>query len=229
MVSSHRYRSSDGPPEHEDVTLLRASWARLAGSSPEARAVGEELLGRWSEPHRRYHTLTHLWDSLRAVEILEHEAEHPDRVRYAVWFHDVVHEGRPGTDEEESALVADRLLTLMGRDRGQVADVVRLVELTASHAPGEGDADGAVLCDADLSILASGPDRYLEYTAAVRAEYGHLDDRVFRAGRLQVLRSLLERPDLFHTPFGRTHWEHRARANIGAEAGRLTEAGRREA
>lgn len=226
MVSSHRSRSSDGPPEHEDVALLRASWGRLAGTTPEARAVGEELLGRWSEPHRRYHTLTHLWSALRAVEVLEHEAANPDRVRYAVWFHDAVHEGRPGTDEDESALVADRLLTLMDHGRGEIAEVVRLVELTASHVPEEGDADGAVLCDADLSVLASEPDGYLEYTAAVRAEYGHLNDRVFRAGRLRVLRSLLDRAELFHTRFGRTHWEGRARVNIRAEADRLIGAGR---
>ena len=227
MVSSHRSRSSGGPPEEEDVVLLRASWARLAGTTPEARAVGEELLGRWSEPHRRYHTLTHLWSALRAVEVLEQEAAHPHRVRYAVWFHDAVYEKRPGTDEDESALVADRLLTLMGCERGDVAEVVRLVDLTAVHAPAEGDADGAVLCDADLSVLASGPDRYLEYTAAVRAEYGHLNDRVFRAGRLRVLRSLLDRAELFHTRFGRTHWEGRARVNMRAEIDRLTEAARR--
>lgn len=219
MVSSH---GSHGLAGEEEVALLRASWFDLAGISPEARAACEELLGRWSEPHRRYYTLTHLWQTLEAMEELEHEAEDIARVRYAVWFHGAVHDGRAGTDEEESAVVAERLLSLMGHSRERIAEVVRLVGLIASHLPEEGDTDGAILCDADLSILASDPDSYLEYTAAVRAEYSYLPEPDFRNGRLRLLGTLLERTCLFHTRFGHTHWEDRARDNMRAEVERLS-------
>lgn len=210
------------PLPEEDVNLLAASWKRLAGEGYEARAVGEELLGRWSEPHRRYHTTSHLLSTLRAVDLLQEEARDPEAVRYAVWFHDAVYEGRPGRDEDESAALAERLLALMGREPGLITEVARLVGITKDHRPDRWDANGAVLCDADLSTLAGHAEEYLAYTTAVRAEYGHVSDEAFRTGRLQVLRSLLAAPHLFHTPFGRTHWEPRARSNMLAEADRLT-------
>ncbi|GHC89079.1 hypothetical protein GCM10007079_34690 [Nocardiopsis terrae] len=209
----------------EEATLLAESWSHLAGTGAEARAVGEELLDRWSEEHRRYHTLSHLWSALCAVEVLREEAHDVDAVRYAVWFHDAVYEGRPGQDEDESAALAERLLSLMGQDPERIAEVVRLVGVTKDHRPGPRDADGAVLSDADLSTLAAGPEEYLAYTGAVRAEYRHVPDEAFRAGRLGVLRSLLEAPNIFHTPFGRTHWEPRARSNMLAEIDHLSRGG----
>ncbi|NYH54252.1 MULTISPECIES: HD domain-containing protein [Nocardiopsis] len=209
------------PPNQRIAVRLEAAWRGLAGNTPEAVAVGAELLGRWNEPHRRYHTLTHLEATLRAVDLLRDEARDADRVRYAVWFHDAVYEGVPGRDEEESAELAERLLSLMGAEPAFVREVARLVGVTATHRPGRWDADGAVLCDADLSVLAAPADEYLAYTTAIRAEYRHVSDEEFRAGRTGVLRSLLEAPHLFHTPFGRARWEARARVNMLAELDRL--------
>ncbi|NKY97638.1 HD domain-containing protein [Nocardiopsis alborubida] len=202
---------------------LDAAWRGLAGDGPEAVAVGTELLVRWNEPHRRYHTLAHLEAVLRAVDLLlrEEGVRDADLVRHAVWFHDAVYEGVPGRDERESARLAERLLSLMGMEAARVREVVRLVGVTATHRPGRWDADGAVLCDADLSVLAAPADEYLAYTTAVRAEYRHVPDEDFRTGRTAVLRSLLEAPHLFHTPSGRARWEARARVNVLAELDRL--------
>ncbi|MFD6950638.1 metal-dependent phosphohydrolase [Nocardiopsis sp. TSRI0078] len=218
-MSSHS--PGGAPPNRKVEARMEAAWRELAGNTPEAVAVGAELLGRWSEPHRRYHTLTHLEATLRAVGLLRNEARDADRVRYAVWFHDAVYEGVPGRDERESAELAERLLSLMGAGPAFAREVARLVGVTATHRPGRWDADGAVVCDADLSVLAAPADEYLAYTTAIRAEYRHVPDEEFRAGRAGVLRSLLEAPHLFHTPFGRAHWEARARVNMLAELDRL--------
>ncbi len=223
MVSFEDRPDRFSPLEAEDAILLAASWNHLAGDGYEARAVGDELLDRWSEAHRRYHTVSHLWATLRAVEVLREEAHDLDAVRYAVWFHDAVYDGRPGEDEDESAALAERLLVLMGRDPALITEVVRLVGVTKDHRPGPHDANGAVLSDADLSTLAGSADEYLAYTTAVRAEYRHIPDKEFRVGRLRVLRALLEVPHLFQTPFARTHWEPRARSNMLAEVGRLVQ------
>ncbi|WP_304454145.1 metal-dependent phosphohydrolase [Nocardiopsis sp. YSL2] len=209
-----------GPGGGPREPALVDAWRALAGTAPEAAAVGAELLERWSEPHRRYHTVAHLRDTLAAAERLRGEARDPAAVRYALWFHDAVYEGRPRQDEEESAALARRLLTLMGAPAALAAEVSRLVLLTRTHRPGEGDADGAVVCDADLAVLAGTPDAYLTYAAAVRAEYGHVPEEAFRKGRLGVLRGLLAAPHLYRTRYGRTHWEARARSNLLAEVHR---------
>lgn len=202
------------------TALLATAWLPLVGDSPAARAVGAELVARWTEPHRRYHTLAHLRAVLAAVEPLADAAADPVAVRLAAWFHDAVYTGRPGHDEERSAQLAQASLPRCGVPPARVATAARLVRLTAAHDPDADDADGAVLCDADLAVLA-GPD-YPAYARAVREEYRHVPDESFRASRAAVLRRLLDRPRLYRTPAAYARWEAAARANLAAELAELT-------
>ncbi|MDA8372297.1 MAG: metal-dependent phosphohydrolase [Nocardiopsaceae bacterium] len=206
--------------EHTTADLA-AAWQNLMGPGPEAAAVGADLLTRWSEPHRRYHTVGHLRAVVAAVDELAEAARDLVVVRCAAWFHDAVYDGVPGEDEERSARLAERLLPRCGLAAGRVAEAARLVRVTADHRPAHGDVDAQVLCDADLSVLGGTPERYREYAAAVREEYAHVAEADFRAGRAAVLRALLEAPVLFHTPLARARWEARARANISDELGAL--------
>ena len=63
-------------------------------------------------------------------------------------------------------------------------------------------------------------ERYDTYVAGVRADFAHVADEDFRAGRAAVLTDLASKPSLFHTPQGRELWESPARANLdrGARA-----------
>ncbi|GIH59510.1 HD domain-containing protein [Microbispora siamensis] len=185
--------------------------------SPAGRALAAELTARWAEPHRRYHTTAHLRAVLAAIEPLAAQARDADAVRLAAWFHDAVYEGRPGWDEERSAQLAQARLPACGLPAERVREVARLVRLTAGHAYEPGDMNAAVLCDADLAILAAPPGAYETYTRAVREEYRHVPDEAFRTGRAAVLRELLGKPRLFGTPVGRDLWELRARENVTAE------------
>nr|WP_155129492.1 metal-dependent phosphohydrolase [Nonomuraea sp. ATCC 55076] len=217
-------------------------WVVVAGGSAAALALGAELVARWAEPHRRYHTRTHLAAVLAAIDDLADEAADLAAVRLAAWFHDAVYDGRPGWDEERSAQLAQARLPACGVPAGRVAEVARLVRLTAAHDTlRPGDRNGAVLCDADLAILAAPPsgDRtraigaasgdfrraaaltYDDYARAIRQEYAHVPDVAFAEGRSAVLRRLLATPALYRTPRARALWEERARANMTGELARL--------
>ncbi|MEU6660486.1 hypothetical protein [Streptomyces sp. NPDC046821] len=189
--------------------------------TPLPGAYADDLLARWAEPQRRYHTTAHLKAVLDHVDALADHAEDPDLVRLAAWFHDAVYLPERSTNEERSARLAERALREAGLAENQVREVVRLVLLTVTHAPAPGDTNGQVLCDADLAILAAAPDAYAAYTAQVREEYGFVPDDAFREGRGAVLRQLLALPRLFHTPYGSAHWEGPARENLAAELDRL--------
>ncbi|MGI5118307.1 HD domain-containing protein [Marinactinospora thermotolerans] len=207
------------PPHRSD---LCAAWRELAGPGERAAAVGAELVARWDEPHRRHHTLHHLRAVLEAVGELAEDAADITAVRYAAWFHDAVYQGEPGADEERSARLAEELLPACGVDARRVAEVARLVRVTAAHRPRPGDADAEVLCDADLSVLGGTPEEYAAYARAVREEYRHVADADFRAARAALLEGLLAAPALFHTERARALWEARARANVAAEVRELT-------
>jgi len=201
------------------VQDLLASWTHLITRStadPDAAAVGRRLIEAWSEPHRTYHSVSHLRDILARVDELAPYADDADAVRLAAWYHDAVYAGLPD-DEERSARRAEYELSALGVAPEVVDEVARLVRMTISHNPAAGDRNAEVLSDADLSALAVPCDRYLENTAAIAAEYTHIPAEVFRKGRSQVLIALLDGPGVFRTEFGRREWEATAQDNMRAE------------
>ncbi|WP_105975203.1 HD domain-containing protein [Streptomyces geranii] len=189
--------------------------------TPDPTPYADNLLTRYQEPHRRYHTLTHLTAVLDHIDVLEGHAADPDAVRLAAWFHDAVYAPDRSENEERSARLAERALPEAGLSAADTAEVARLVRLTVTHDPAPDDRNGQVLCDADLAILAAPQETYAAYTAAVREEYSFIPPDAFREGRAAVLHQLLALPRLFRTPYGTDHWEEPARANITAELKRL--------
>ena len=193
-----------------------ADWAALAGDSPTSRTEWAAVVGAWSEPHRRYHDLAHLAAVLGIVEQLSPSAADLTAVRLAAWYHDVAYDPQRSDNEQVSAARAK--IGLLGLvDDAVLAEVQRLVLLTAGHDPDPDDANGAVLCDADLAVLATPPAAYAAYASAVREEYRYLSDEQFTAGRIAVLEHLLALPRLFSTPAAVEQWSAAARANLAAE------------
>jgi predicted metal-dependent HD superfamily phosphohydrolase len=194
-----------------------ATVARVGGRASEA--VPAELLARWSEPHRRYHTVDHLRTVLAVVDAWADAAARPDLVRLALWGHDAIYDPRAAGDanEQASAILSARLLHRCTVPAAAVAEVMRLVRLTAGHCVARGDRDGALLADADLAVLAGDWPAYAVYAAQIRQEYAHVPDEAFRLGRGRVLEGLLALPELYHTPQLHEAWEARARANVSRE------------
>ncbi len=201
----------------EWTELLRRCQSAAPDDAPDPVPYGRDLLERWGEPQRRYHTLDHLGDVLARATELTAYADDPDTVALAAWFHDAVYRPDRSENEERSADLARRALREAGVTADRTDEVVRLVRLTITHDPAPGDADGEVLCDADLAVLAGDPASYAAYAAAVREEYAFVPDPDFRAGRAGVLRQLLALPHLFRTPYGQERWERTARRNLTTE------------
>ena len=179
----------------------------------------EDLLARWAETHRRHHNVAHLNEVLDAIGLLADEGLEFDReaVELAAWFHDAVYEIGADDNEERSAELARDLL-----DTSAVRDeVARLVLVTKTHKLTDDDVNGAVLSDADLSVLGSHPGRYRAYADAVREEYADIPDETFKPARAQILSALLD-GQIFHTAPGRARWEDQARRNIADEIAELS-------
>ncbi|NUR30525.1 MAG: metal-dependent phosphohydrolase [Catenulispora sp.] len=203
---------------------LHDRWLTLAGITPESIRLGDDLVARWAEPHRRYHTLEHLTRVLDGIDEFGGYADDVAAVRFAAWFHDAVYDGgEASADNEElsARLAEEELPALMVVPPERITEVARLVRLTKGHAVSDGDHNGAVLCDADLAVLGSRPADYAAYKQAIRQEYAEVPDELFRPGRAAVLKGLLELPSLFRTPVAVERYERRARANLSAEIAEL--------
>ena len=198
---------------------LRDQWNRLL---PHAQPLGEDLLARYAEQQRHYHDQRHLTEVLRTIDELADAADNADTVRLAAWFHDAIYDPQadPGENEEVSAQLAELELAAYGVEAERVQEIGRLVRLTAKHDCAPDDRNGAVLCDADLRILSLPAERYDEYAAGIRQEYGHIGDRDFARGRMSFLQGLAE-TRLYATASGHDEWERAARDNITREVGSL--------
>lgn len=178
-------------------------------------ALRDDLLAAWDRPG--YHDLRHLEEVLDRLDELAAAGARfdPTLAALAAWFHDAVYDGA-ADDEERCARWAERALPAAYAD-----EVARLVRMTADHRPAEDDPTAAALSDADLGILAAPRERYDAYVAGVRADFAHVGDDGFRAGRAAVLRDLVGRAHLFSTLQARELWAEAAQANLERELAEL--------
>lgn len=213
---------------------LISTWTRsvqgagATASREDIRAVGNALLSRWLDPARHFHNLRHLGDVLSRVDELSQETHDPDLVRLAAWYHGAVFDAaekvayaqKGGEDESASAAMAVEQLGALGIPEASTRRVAHLVNALVRHKPDVSDFDCAVLCDADLAVLASEPQRYKEYMQNVRDEYAHIPRCDYIRARIAILTKLLRRRTLFSSPLG-SAWEEPARQNVAAELQRL--------
>ncbi|MCA0378138.1 MAG: DUF4031 domain-containing protein [Actinobacteria bacterium] len=196
------------------------SGASGASGADPWRELGNSLIARWNEDHRRYHDERHLEDVLLALNHLGVRGEHIEvETLLAAWFHDAIYLGAAdGADERDSAGLAVASLGALDLNPGLTQ---RVGDLIVASTPGVDVGDAAPplahLLDADLSIFASSPARYAEYTAAVREEYAHVSDVDFAAGRSRILSAYLAQPAIYRTGAASELWEARARANLELE------------
>ena len=209
--------------------LMRA-WDSLL---PGHTALGENLLARYEQPHRKYHTSVHLSEMLTALKTLyeQHHTATPRAVLLAAWFHDAVYEANPGEDEAASADLARTTLTPLASTGSltnrEVTAIAHLIELTASHQLADGieeytsgaltRADAAFFLDADLAILAADSPRYTRYVAGVRAEYAHYAPDAFTRGRAAILQGFLNRTTIYASDTAHLLWDAPARLNLRTE------------
>jgi predicted metal-dependent HD superfamily phosphohydrolase len=191
---------------------------------PEMKA---ELSALYRAPDRHYHGISHV-EALLALALEYRTAlSDPDAVEAAIWFHDAIYDSRRSDNETKSAQLAlEKLAGRTGAER--LARIARMIEATATHVlPDHGDKaasrDAALFLDMDLSILGASPIEFDAYEAAVRREYGWVEEKAWRAGRAAVLEKFLARPHIFHTDVFRRRFEAQAQKNLARSLAALAD------
>lgn len=201
----------------------------LATLAPPGLDVSSALLDvlerTYASPPRAYHTLAHVRDvaTWHAQVAREVGWRQPHETYLAVLFHDAVYLPGARDNEARSAELARVTLT------GWPVDLERigaLIELTARHgsiAAGEVDPDAALFLDCDMAILGADAETFEAYDAAIRAEYAHLPDAAYRAGRRAFLERLLAAPRMFLSSYFDARLAARARANLALALARAAD------
>jgi predicted metal-dependent HD superfamily phosphohydrolase len=187
-------------------------WKAL-GVTVQDDVLLKELMRRYSEPHRKYHTLQHLDECFAKYAEVRNEASHLEEIEFALWFHDAIYNVRRQDNELQSANWARAEALAAGISETVAERLYDLVMVTRHDACAKTN-DEKILVDVDLSILGADPDRFSEYESQVRAEYSWVPDTVFREKRLAILQNFLNRPRIFNTEHFASRHEAKARANL---------------
>ncbi|MDM0058083.1 HD domain-containing protein [Variovorax fucosicus] len=197
-------------------TCWRGAWAALKLDPPPE--LLNELLARYAEPQRCYHTLQHLGECLAGFEREQAHAVRPGEVAIALWFHDAIYDVQGQDNEARSADWARAALQQAGAS-DTVAQRVHALVMATCHDARPVDADAQLLVDIDLSILGAPPERFAEYERQIRAEYAHVPPATFEPRRREILGRFLARDPLYLTPGLRVACEAQARVNLRAAIG----------
>jgi predicted metal-dependent HD superfamily phosphohydrolase len=188
-----------------------------------------ELKKRYSEPHRKYHNLSHIEEMLKWVP-----NDHPEvfNIIEAILYHDIVHSPSFSPDGlDETLSCAEYIVyTFSGlhhmtttetpfgfEGKGSLLNERRVLE--AINATARHTQDQKHLCDVaqivldlDLSTFALPWEEYQVWTVRLMEELSlKYPDVDITKGRQVFLAKLLEREKLYYV---NTHWEDPARENI---------------
>lgn len=188
----------------------------------EASEAGKDVLKHYLEPQRHYHNLLHI--TAMKDHLLAAEAEGvpiADGMAAAVFvmWHDAIyiHQAPHGSNEKMSAQLCKFALTTLIHPHS-ISRACEAILATINHQLPDPELcpDAPLLLDCDLAILGASPERFAEYDAAIRREYWHVPEALYREKRREVLKGFYAREQIYFTDWARQRWDAQARVNLEA-------------
>lgn len=159
----------------------------------------DEILNRWQEPQRYYHTINHLNDLLFDInqlkidgKISEHEYE---KLVIMAIFHDIVYEPTSSTNEEDSARIFMKSFILCKREKtddlmNDIYEINNAIIDTKSHE--SSDRVSEIFNSLDMKIVTCSFDKLLEWENGIYNEFKVFGDEKYKSGRLNFLNKMVK-------------------------------------
>src|SRR3990167_2253382 len=163
-------------------------WLRV-GAKGDPLNVWLNLIRRYAEPHRAYHTLGHIDHCLDELGISRHLAPHSDAIEFALWYHDAVYDATAKDNEEKSAELAVKAINAISLPENFANRVRNLILATKKHTAPANNPDAQLLIDIDLAILGQNEKKFDEYERQIREEYKEVPYEIFKTKRIEILES----------------------------------------
>ncbi len=182
----------------------------------QVRLFWEEIETAYNNKKRYYHNLLHLENLIKQLLPVKQQIQNWDAIVFAVFYHDIIYNPVKKDNEEKSAALAAKRLSLLNCGQPTIESCRNIILATRKH---EINIDGDVnyFTDADLSVLGADWDTYKKYADNVRKEYAVFPDIIYKPGRRKVLEhfSLMKR--IFKTTYFFDRYELKAKNNLRKE------------
>ena len=215
-----------GNATNDLINSLKTRWLDLCADLncdvDVKESVFNSLVTLYTEPHRAYHNLKHVYNLLGWAETVCENILDFQTIGLAIWFHDAIYDARRFDNEQQSANLAVARLRHLKVSDEKIETVRQLILATKMHDSTDLNADGRLFLDFDLSILGADALAYQAYSRAIRREYDFVAESLYRSGRQRVLQNFLERDFIYLTDVCREKFELQARENIKREIAELS-------
>ena len=151
----------------------------------------EDILERWSEKHRKYHTISHLEDLIQQINTYTglSSTEH-DMLTLTAIFHDIIYIPRRGDNEVQSAEFFLNHVA-MNKDSSEIQEIATMIRDTKHHTPSTHLS--GIFSNMDMSIVRRPYAELLKWEDEIRYEYSHLPGIVYIIGRVRFLRQMIKK------------------------------------
>ena len=195
--------------ESRFVTLWNRCFADTDGEVPAT--IYADLVRRYSESHRYYHTCDHIMHCLTQFDLAADLMDNSDAVEMGLWFHDAIYQPGAADNELKSAQLFGKVTD---EQQSSLKQSIYDLIMVTKHPEHPKCLDEKFMVDIDLSSFGLPWETFIRDSQAVREEFAHVPDESFFAGHLKFLHTLLARPTFFFTDFFQARYEATARENI---------------
>lgn len=145
----------------------------------------DSVLKRYEEPHRYYHTTTHLLDVVLQLSKLDN---FDDELFLAAVYHDAVYDPQANDNEERSVSLFLEEAKNASLNKLQIDSINRLILDTKTHKPSSDKSQ--LLIKADLAILDQPLSKLIEYEHQIFKEFQFVDHKIYQPKRIEILNQL---------------------------------------
>ncbi len=185
---------------------LRDMYDRLGDWSGDRDEIKEKM--KWS-----YHKRLHAIDCSNELYEVKHLLDDPDAVECALLFHDIIYDPTSHTNEEDSAALAEKMLTQRWVAKDFIEKVKKLI-LATKHIDTPTDNDTKYIMDIDMAILGKNPRIYTQYGQDVRREYYMYDDAKYKKWRDKFLDGIISKKNVYHTEYFHDKYQKQLETNV---------------
>ncbi len=199
--------------------LVINQWNKNYSAYPFNMQILNDLIKRYNEGGRYYHTLDHILTLLLLIDEHKELLKNANLLKIAAFFHDAIYDPNKTDNEKRSAQLAREKLTMMEFEENKIKMVESLIISTQNHVlDQEVDSfEGNFFLDCDLAIFSANQEKYKEYNQQIRKEYSMYPDFLYNKGRVKVLKHFLQLDRIYKTDLFYIKREQLARQNINRE------------
>ena len=205
--------------DSEALDSLHLRWNQLASQYSDDKSIidtlWQDILIRYQEPHRAFHTLSHLHHIFLDLD----HVECTNSMAFAVWYHDIIYKPSSNKNEKKSAEHALAALQNLNVPLDMQHSVKNMIEATQNHH--SDDIETQYFLDADMAILGSDASQYSEYLKALKIEYKSIPKMLYNRGRKRFIMATLAADKIYQSEYFHQRYEKQARNNLTNEMARI--------